>query len=836
MRRIFLFCIVGIASVSIAVSFARAQTTASARDAVGVRIFKNPDGNSVFDWYVDQCANKVFLKCGKPKAIMVDGYDGLRDGNTVYVNAANVTGGTLYTNIYLISLSEQAGKNGTAVFDQLLQHWKFNTNLPGIDANEKLRRDVRRRAHLQSLRRSLKAYKADKGRYPDLASGTYVRNISFSAWPSWQQTLGAALGGTIPVDQGRRIPDPEDPKKSLWQNMVGCASPYDPVTCWDARASTMQCPLATYAYVYRFDPATSEATVTTTYESATIPSGWIGDKNPSSWTGLCSVRGGSAEEDGDRDAFKDAFDNCPSVSNNDQRDSDGDRAGDACDACPFDDRNDSDGDGKCANVDSCPTTPNIGRDSDGDGVDDACDSLFCGNGRKDVGEECDGSAGVGAHERCTVQCTLIRSTYCGDTRVQNPNDEGVREQCEGAGTENQACTTSTGYRGTQQRTCAAASCTWGGFNACTSTERCGDSIRNGGEQCDNGAQNSDTVSVGYGEQKNFCTTTCQTRSIRGPYCGDSLKNGSEQCDGAQGVGPNQTCVNCTLQNLTYCGDGIVQNPNNAGAAEQCDGTAGVGANQQCQSNCTIRNLSYCGDGRIQNPNDRGVAEQCDGTAGVGTGQRCTTSCTLESTNFCGDGVIGGTEQCDGSQLGGASCTTLGWRTGVLGCDATCRYYGSGCAQGDLSVGDIRIKAIWPSVMRDLDSYLVVPTPTPTKVYHARKGSVLSDPFAALSWDDTGGTYGETPGTGMEIMTIVQHSGAYYPGTYKFYMYNNSGVAFAGQDVRIDIYVYDSSAPGRARKVKSYTTRTLSGSGQFWYAFDITNGIITDKNVLQSAAP
>jgi hypothetical protein len=69
-------------------------------------------------------------------------------------------------------------------------------------------------------------------------------------------------------------------------------------------------------------------------------------------------------------------DNCPTVSNPGQTNTDGDALGDACDTCPLDAANDADGDGRCANVDNCPLVANPTQaDTDGDGVGDACDPI-----------------------------------------------------------------------------------------------------------------------------------------------------------------------------------------------------------------------------------------------------------------------------------------------------------------------------------------------------------------------------------------------------------------------------------------------------------------------------
>lgn len=72
--------------------------------------------------------------------------------------------------------------------------------------------------------------------------------------------------------------------------------------------------------------------------------------------------------DSDRDGILDSGDNCPSVSNGDQANMDGDAFGDACDG-------DVDGDGDLNDADNCPRFSNPSQaDADGDGLGTACDS------------------------------------------------------------------------------------------------------------------------------------------------------------------------------------------------------------------------------------------------------------------------------------------------------------------------------------------------------------------------------------------------------------------------------------------------------------------------------
>jgi uncharacterized protein (TIGR03790 family) len=92
----------------------------------------------------------------------------------------------------------------------------------------------------------------------------------------------------------------------------------------------------------------------------------------------CLTVPNSLQQNTDGEGGGDACDNCPTVPNPTQLDGDADGPGDACDNCPAipnPAQLDGDTDGSGDDCDNCPTTPNPSQaDADGDGVGDACDT------------------------------------------------------------------------------------------------------------------------------------------------------------------------------------------------------------------------------------------------------------------------------------------------------------------------------------------------------------------------------------------------------------------------------------------------------------------------------
>jgi len=275
---IFIFTFFATADIS------SAQTKSP--DAIAIRIMANPEHYSPAVWYDRNIKTK-----GSPQSLIVDGYEAVRDGRTVYINTANVDNGNLYTNIDIISYNQQAESATIDIFGQILSHWKFNTNLaaPGScsatstasclndddcplggycdSAKAKITRDTIRLGRLADVQTGIESYVKDNGHYPILAAGSYLPNKTISVWPSWQETLGKILGGGLPIDP---------------INKLAACPGYDDITCWNEDNKTFvwaadlnagRIPNDNYVLLYSSDNKGQTYKICTYSETGLISSG-----------------------------------------------------------------------------------------------------------------------------------------------------------------------------------------------------------------------------------------------------------------------------------------------------------------------------------------------------------------------------------------------------------------------------------------------------------------------------------------------------------------------------------------------------------------------------------
>ncbi len=196
---------------------------------------------------------------------------------------------------------------------------------------------------------------------------------------------------------------------------------------------------------------------------------------------------------------------------------------------------------------------------------------------------------------------------------------------------------------------------------------CGNGILEPSELCDNDNLNGETcVTLGAGPGTLGCTTGC-TFDL-------------DDCDATEPI-----CGNAVLEAGEQCDRGQLD-----GATCESLGFMGgqLGCLEECvynTSNC-VGDVPACGDGVV------GGLEDCDGldlngdtcqSLGFDSGTlHCGPDCVFDMsacvTLQCGNGMLDPNEQCDGALLNGESCLSLGFDGGTLSCTNGCTFDETGC--------------------------------------------------------------------------------------------------------------------------------------------------------------
>jgi hypothetical protein len=274
-----LFIIVATAFHLVSFFFASAQIISS--DAIAIRVIPNPSHYSALRWYNEQ----EFV--GSPQSLTVDGYEAVRDGRTVYVNATNINASNLYTNIYLISYNQEAESATVDIFSQILSHWRFNINItsPGHCRQDnsivclkddecpvgdfcdspkaRIIRDTKRLSDLTEINMILDNSYNSEGYYPKLDAGTYLPHKTLSVWPSWQETFSNELNISLPIDP---------------INKLGDCPGYNEVTCWNEQTKQFvkdlpDLPNSSLAYIYYTDVNGAISHLCSVFESGLLITG-----------------------------------------------------------------------------------------------------------------------------------------------------------------------------------------------------------------------------------------------------------------------------------------------------------------------------------------------------------------------------------------------------------------------------------------------------------------------------------------------------------------------------------------------------------------------------------
>ena len=163
-------------------------------------------------------------------------------------------------------------------------------------------------------------------------------------------------------------------------------------------------------------------------------------------------------------------------------------------------------------------------------------------------------------------------------------------------------------------------------------------------------------------------------------------------------------VSSEEENPLVCGNGVAE----GGNGEDCDGSDLSGAscrslgfaagdlscNADCSFNtsrCDNNENGFCGDGIVDSP-----AEQCEGADLNGVSCQslgflagtlaCNPDCMFDTTSCtnvvdpprCGNGMVEAGEDCEGSDLRGETCESLGYEGGTLSCNTDCSYNETAC--------------------------------------------------------------------------------------------------------------------------------------------------------------
>ena len=345
-------------------------------------------------------------------------------------------------------------------------------------------------------------------------------------------------------------------------------------------------------------------------------------------------------------------------------------------------------------------------DACGDGVAQASEECDKKDSKLDLkGATCKALGYDGGNLDCTDKCKLDKTKcttisdkkVCGDSIVQKPNDGNVNEQCDGTNLDGKKCDSFPAYTG-GQLLCNNAYCSFD-YSQCTPKDqpKCQDGSRNQlSEECDKEDFAGKTCkSLGYSSGALKCTSGCKLDT--------------------------SPCVPETGK--TYCGDNTLQKPNSAGFDEQCEGTnvnskkctdfdSYTAGTLECRKTCEY-SYDECTGGPGPSCQD-GVAnqlsEECDKddlkgqtckSLGYDSGTpKCTSGCKLDKSGcgnekkVCGDSIVqkpndgNVNEQCDGTNLDGKKCSTVGgYTSGTLNCKSDCSFDYSACVDGEPICGD-----------------------------------------------------------------------------------------------------------------------------------------------------
>jgi|GEM_PF-2245918 len=671
----------------------------STPDAIGIRIYSNNNHYSPAQWYQTRFAGQ---NQGSLTAFSIDGNKAVRQGNTAYINAPDLSvdgsgnANAIYTNIYLMSYNQNAGKDVENIYGQLIKNWYFNAGdqssgglfylsalstcvsdplssqnkclsdadclaaNKGLCRSDKadLTRDVIRLGDIQDINKYLAAYynlkrcANDFSRkcatsadcygggvcgnfYPNLKAGSYISGKTFSTWPSWQDNLGKDLGAKLPLDPINFFFTTTTPGV--------CDFPYNPITCWNELAKKMSCALAATSSVYAYYSTESGN------KAEVYALGEYNRPDYSKWLPSWSFINGlgynpfgvySSKINSGNDFCARTLPICGNGVQN---------TGEDCSNCPFD-------------FSAC-TNPNTSCQKNTiTGTWQCLLNFACGDGIKEVGEECDGGAGC-TNCKCDpgYDCSSgTPSAKCGDGIVASgencdfsvygiPIGPGGLPFCPYTGGLNVT------YNG---QSCCTPNCKRATWFTVTPPLSCGDRQKTDNEQCDCGSvfgantNNPFTCTTANGVAPaapysnsgrsivDYCKGDCTRASVSSHYCGDHTYDSGEECDGGNGCKSDCKCNTAAGFQTQGKVDCVcpVESTYNPSAGVCVSATCNDGAlntGEDCDSGLGCQPTCYCDSGNhfaITDPKSKDC--RCDTGYKLRTDKKACVCDTQDGTYFC----------------------------------------------------------------------------------------------------------------------------------------------------------------------------------------------------------